>query len=498
MTNISQTIPCAIKVLSPLHIGCDEVYEPMSFVVDEQKAQLVAFDPMTFYPALPQPQLERFRSICARGTIDSILEIYQFLHGKKAQGRPVALAGGFLDHYRKTLSLKPSDKNKLTNELNRFTLSRTSFLPYDGRPYLPGSSVKGALRTAYLNFVAQKKTVPQASYTVTDRKGKPKKDSKRLEKALLDGGSFETDPLRLVKVSDFMPFGQVNSRIIYAVNKKKVAGKYEAQGPYQILEVIEPGAVFVGHITIVADQGSGIKNPITQKALWDCIECFFPGEMKRERLELINSGVTPQDYGPPNGQRFFRLGRHSGAECVTINGYRDIKILKKKGEPPSYRNSATTLWLTSEQPKPGPSQKHSPFGWVIISELDQNEKERLLEEENKFKEEQALLESALPVALSADAVPAGSAPGPAQKPTAPLHSLECETLLRELSVARPTDAGVIGSIIQRIGGIEKPVEQALVAVAVKEKLGERFKKNKQKELLEKIIQDAKAIDDKHQ
>ncbi|MDI6798366.1 MAG: hypothetical protein QMD09_15565, partial [Desulfatibacillaceae bacterium] len=331
------------------------------------------------------------------------------------------------------------------------------------------------------NLVAQKKTVPQASYKVKDKKGRIIKDPKILEKALLDGGSFETDPLRLVKVSDFMPIGQVSSRIIYAVNKKKVPGKYEAQGPYQILEVIEPGAVFVGSITLVTDQGSGIKNPISRKALWDCIERFFAGEMKRERLEIINSGVTPQDYGPQNGQRLFRIGRHSGAECVTINGHRDIKIMKKKGEPPEYRDSATTLWLTSEQPKPGPSQKHAPFGWVLISELDQNENKRIMEEENKFREDQTLLEPAIPTALSVT----GSTPGPAQKPPpAPLHSLECETLLRELSVARPTDAGVIGSIIQRIGSIEKPGEQAVVAAALKEKLGERFKKHKRREEIE--------------
>ncbi|NTU63262.1 MAG: hypothetical protein HGB05_07630, partial [Chloroflexi bacterium] len=44
----------------------------------------------------------------------------------------------------------------LKQELNKFAISRTSYTPYDGMPYVPGTSLKGALRTAYLNMCAAK------------------------------------------------------------------------------------------------------------------------------------------------------------------------------------------------------------------------------------------------------------------------------------------------------------------------------------------------------
>ncbi len=33
-----------LQTLSPLHIGCDEVYEPMTFVINEKEGTLTYFD----------------------------------------------------------------------------------------------------------------------------------------------------------------------------------------------------------------------------------------------------------------------------------------------------------------------------------------------------------------------------------------------------------------------------------------------------------------------
>jgi CRISPR-associated protein Csm5 len=63
-----------------------------------------------------------------------------------------------------------------------------------------------------------------------------------------------------------------------------------------------------------------------------------------------------------------RVGRHSGAESVTLNGVRDIKIMEGKGpdgrNKSSNSNAAKTLWLaavTKDQ-----STKLLPFGWVLV------------------------------------------------------------------------------------------------------------------------------------
>jgi len=59
-----------------------------------------------------------------------------------------------------------------------------------------------------------------------------------------------------------------------------------------------------------------------------------------------------------------RVGRHSGAEAVTLNGVRSIKIMRGKGEQPDYLKAPKTIWLaaTSQEASGG----LLPFGWVIV------------------------------------------------------------------------------------------------------------------------------------
>ncbi|RLC14670.1 MAG: type III-A CRISPR-associated RAMP protein Csm5 [Deltaproteobacteria bacterium] len=210
------TFRCFVKTLSPVHLGCDEVYEPMGFVMDEQARQMVVFDPASFFAQMKPEDKDRFSHICSQGTIASILEIYKFLRYKKAEGRRIDVCMGFMEDYARTLSISVRDQGKIRRELNQFIVGRTAFSPGDQRPYIPGSAVKGSLRTACLSTLAQIKKVPS---------GHGRSAAKTLEKSLLDGGAFQTDPFRLVKVSDFMPVGDISTRIVYAVNEKKKPSK---------------------------------------------------------------------------------------------------------------------------------------------------------------------------------------------------------------------------------------------------------------------------------
>lgn len=333
---------CFIKTLSPIYIGCDEVYEPMGFVVDETAKQVIVFDPINFFGQMKKEDKQKFSQICLKGTTSSILEIYKFLKGRKAEGRRLDVCSGFIEHYQKTLSIRVNDERKIQQELNRFTIERTSFNPYDNRPYIPGSSVKGAIRTAYLNAMQQVKKINKGSV----------RDSKELEKSLLDCDKrgydkIENDPFRLVKVSDFMPVGEVKTKIVYAVNQKKKPSEFSARGIAQILEVIEPGAVFQGEIIVEQpEREAGILTPVSLNNLLKSIALFYTKERKREDLELNHLGIS--SFSVASDMLLIRIGRHSGAESITIDGHRHIKIAGKKGEIPKYLDHATTLWLVSE------------------------------------------------------------------------------------------------------------------------------------------------------
>lgn len=352
---MKEPIKLCLRVLSPLHVGCDEVYEPTSFLVDERTRRLTVFDPLEFVNTLTVKEKVSFLQICRKGTIPSILELYVFMRRKQCHGKEVEVCPGFIEQYQKTLSIPLNDSRRIQQELSNFVISRTAFNSSDARPYIPGSAIKGALRTAYLNIRAADQKIS------TPRGRSPAKD---LESKLLDAYTFETDPFRLLKVSDFRPVGEVRTRILYAVNQKKKPSRFQARGPFQILEVIEPGSLFEGAISVVVpEKGAGIKKPLTFEKLIQSAQSFYSREMNQENaalaaIEINNLAPVKRDDG-----FMLRLGRHSGAECLTIEGHRAIKIMQARGEKPKIESSATTLWLASDFSKPLSQAGLRPFGW---------------------------------------------------------------------------------------------------------------------------------------
>jgi len=378
----TQTYYCRLKVISPVHIGCDEVYEPTGFALDEQRKVLVAFEPASFLGMLEQQDLDKFSAICRKGTVESLLEIYKFIrqHKEHARGRRVSVSDAFVAHYSKTLNLPA---NAVQQQLNKFQLARTAYRPTSGVPYIPGSALKGALRTAVLNLRNNGKTQPKY------------RNDKQLNDELA-GGAFATDPFRLVKVSDFQASGDIRQKIVYAVNKKKKPSEKEARGPYQILEVIEADTEFVGTITIqVPPAGAGIRRPVDMDELQQALG-FYRREFEREKITLKSIGCEQalQTIPPAQGS-LIRVGRHSGAECVTVEGHRKIWIKKGRREGKTLHH-ATTLWLAAGSDNPSTNNFLQPFGWaefalLTAEEAGEYEKERAATFSTWEKDQQEVL-----------------------------------------------------------------------------------------------------------
>ena len=374
-----QIFKCYIKTLSPVHIGCDEVYEPTGFVMNESDRQIVVFNPVDFIGELSSEDRGRFTSICSKGTVSSILEIYKFLRNRSVSGRKVNVCRGFVDHYKKTLSMNLNNEKKIQQELNSFAIPRTSFSPSDQRPYIPGSSVKGSLRTAYTNLMEQKKKLSNS-----EQKFNRGQD---LEKELMDYSRVDDDPFRLVKVSDFMPVGDARTKIVYGVNvKKKISDKTPRGGAF-FFEVIEPGACFEGSISVEQPAtGAGIREPIDLQALLAGAFAFYSAENKRESKELAVVGITSSVKNNTD-ETLIRCGRHSGAESVTVDGHRSIRIMGKKGDRPKYSDKATTFWLTSDVKKADNNKSLKPFGWASICELTETSQKDFSVKEQEYKKE---------------------------------------------------------------------------------------------------------------
>lgn len=380
---MNKPIKIRLHVLSPIHIGCDDVYEPTSFVIDEQKKKLIEFDPMDFVKGLNDKDSAEFSKICSG---DNLLAIMKFIKSESKsmniKGKEVDIATELNEHYKKVLAMSSFDKKTVINQftmtvINQFTMNKTAYNPQNNTPYIPGSSLKGSLRTAYLSKLAREKNI-------TKWEGK----SDGLESKLLDRfegkEKMSTDPFRMVKVSDLLSVGEIKTKIVYAINKKKKKSDKESLadkgGVYQIFEAIQPDAIFEGTINIYnPENSSGIKLTITFDNLKSYLNKFYIPLLENEikvmkdidiQVPIINA-INAKFKGQINKTAFLiRLGRHSGAEAVTIEGNRYIKIMQGRDKPLKYLDHATTLWLASDSPKPQNNNGLLPFGWAVLEVMD--------------------------------------------------------------------------------------------------------------------------------
>lgn len=363
---MNKPIKIRLHVLSPINIGCDDVYEPTSFVIDEQKKKLIEFDPIDFIKALKPQEINEFTKTASGDNLLAIFKAINRFYKPNIKGREVNVTNALVKHYKKILSMGTFDKKAV---INQFTINKTAYNSQSNSPYIPGSSVKGAIRTAYLSALAREKNI-------TAYKG----NARDLEKNLL-GGSFETDPFRMLKISDLLHVRDISTKIVYAVNKKKKKSDKESfadkGGVYQIFETIQAGAVFEGIININKPENSAnIKLPITPDILKSTNKFYIPLLKDEEKmLKQINVSVSSIDNAIDNKFKeqinnktafLIRLGRHSGAEAVTIEGNRNIKIMQGKNKQPKYLDHATTLWLASDEPKPTNNNSLLPFNWAVM------------------------------------------------------------------------------------------------------------------------------------
>jgi len=345
-----------LHVLSPIHIGCDDVYEPTSFVIDENKKKLIEFDPIDFITHLTQEQRNEFMRVCSSDNLLSIFKFVRRVFNNNIPAREVDVASGLIEHYKNVLAMSSYDKKII---INQFILNKTAYNPQTNSVYIPGSSIKGSLRTAYLSYLAVKKDKKNVRMNAID-----------FEKELLEG-SFDTDPFRMVKVSDFQPLENVRTKIVYGINKKKRISSRETRassGPLQIFEVLERGSIFEGIINIDEPlRDTNIKSPIYQTTLFNACSYHY-GKIFKEEMHVVNkfgfNNILLGDFKDRLNKTCFlvRIGRHSGAEAVTIEGNR------------SY---STAIWLASETARPRVNNGLTPFGWAIMEIIPFDEKEGL-------------------------------------------------------------------------------------------------------------------------
>jgi CRISPR-associated protein Csm5 len=393
-----------ISTLSPVHIGCGEDYEPTNYVIEGET--LYAFDPARLLAELGQAQRDELsRSLDAPNPLLSAQRFF-YRHRQAAMaiaGHTSPVLAAVAQVYASRIGQVAQREGGGASVINKLEIARTAFNPHDGLPILPGSSLKGALRTAVLERLRREKG---ASFPLSDRDAGNFKaasnTANRMEQDLM-AGSFQTDPLRLVKIGDAaFQAGSYKAKnaqgqeiqverkprsILFQANRKKRPNQFAARGNIQTLvECVPAGQARAFRASLVLEQkaGQAEDRPELQASFgWladACNDFYMPrldAELrlleanhyvseawaKNARARLAPTGLWGKAIAERRGF-LLRVGRHSGAESVTVDAPRKIKILGAKGALPTWAREATTVWLAANTPDAQTGMW--PFGWVFV------------------------------------------------------------------------------------------------------------------------------------
>lgn len=387
MMRFLQTHRLALTPLTPIHIGCGEDFEPTNYVIDDDA--LFHFDPA----AVPLDSKDRDKlkqAVDARGD-EAIRNVQRFFFERReryaaASRQVVAVAPGVAEQYAKRVGQVAQHEAGGKRVANRLDIERTAYHPYSGAAYVPGSSLKGAVRTAWLNGINRGR----------GREGG--ETSTALEKRLLEG-AFETDPFRLVRWSDAAG-ADLLTKVVFSTNQKKRAVfknnlELSGQGPVARRQVISGGQYRALAGEIRFDNLGGIveerKTPRLDKRIGDfaalarACNRFYLDRLAAE-LEVIKArGFASEEWVnalheiltaldpvlKEEKAMLLRVGRHSGAESVTLDGARSIRIMKGPKQPPEHASESTTLWLAADYEDD--RSDLLPFGWLLVEMADSPE-----------------------------------------------------------------------------------------------------------------------------
>ncbi len=369
-----------LTAISPAHIGDGTLYEPTNYVIDD--GRLYYFDDSALVSMLNDQQRNDLLTIVSRSNSYQRLQLFYKRDDIKQLAKTCArytvpVAKDIEKNYNDSLGKVKQKEGKDHEVFNALSIHAT--IKTSHTPYIPGSSFKGALKTAFYSKEAESKHFSDVTREKTDRNGRVR--DYLFQKRYF--GEFERDPFSKVKISDSMP-KEPKLTIKWGVNKKKKSDSTENDNTGIRYEFIAPASEFVAEMTLVDRVDPGILEQINARirdrkrevhqphkvyTLDEIIQTvnrfYIPKFEEEQRWAERKKGLIGIDYfnrtlpyiqKAKAGKGFLaRIGRHSGAVAMTLDGHRQIFIPQMKkdqeGNPLSpdqkYVSSPFTYWLAS-------------------------------------------------------------------------------------------------------------------------------------------------------
>ncbi len=393
-----------LETITPIHIGCGEEYYPVDYAIDEEENKLYVVDEKKLLDSVEREgKTDEFTRLASNFTTrnDALLSFIR-KRAKYSSAYQVDVEDNALTYIK-------ANEGAFRAPISRFIRNR-----YDNSVYIPGSTIKGSLRTVVINRILRKieslfkeegligeKALNRFKIKCREIELLLNKEIKDVDDSYRKRIRAESDIMKFVKVSDFNLIGASHEVVykVFAVSRVKGVEtdggiKYirEIKEIPDILECVDSGTMFEGEI-IIKDEFVNALNDILKKLVGegflknsDLSEITL--ESKEDLAKLMRLHYTNRvylkedkyfeferdDVEPDNNRYrgylermkkfkltkvsekefYMKLGKHGGAISKTIDGCRKIEVRLGNSGDKIRLDHQTTLWLAGGL----------PMGWV--------------------------------------------------------------------------------------------------------------------------------------
>lgn len=358
-----------VSTLSPVHLGTGQDYESTSYVIAD--GVMYAFSENALFKALKPNHLKQISDAADKGD-RGLVAIQKLLREQREELKQhseqiLAVGAGVERFYDKRM-------NEDGKNFNQMLLPKTASDMYSGRPFIPGTAIKGAIRTALMNKRVQEN--PRLKPDTKDR-------TQQILQKVHEFTKVNDDPFKTIKVADAVGSTQTLHKKIVLVNSQHWddAKKSKSARP-SLLESIAAGQVnaFLTDLRLwPADHGKKAVQSSTD--LVKQVNDYYLNLLNEELARNNQAGYYGTEYNkalvdllgdPQFGQALnsghamlLRLGKFSGAVSKTLDNVRHIKILGQKGAPAKFKDLPNEQRLVASLENG--SSHCEPLGWVVFT-----------------------------------------------------------------------------------------------------------------------------------
>ncbi len=362
-----------LTVLTPISVTTGEEYFDIDFVVKNN--EFLFFGSKKLVNILKrEKKVAEFYSLLSNVNEKNIQKLRRLLNALvsvRDATYTLPADSNFVRIYQKNLTAFSKD----LKNLNKLRVRKIFRNPLDNSVYIPGSTIKGAIRTAVINSLIQnrKDVVERIKKILSERESfreKKKKVTREVDrllscepkeevKELFKTGSMK-DVMRFIKISDLRE-SRAEVRVGRSFNFNPNSKENRSSVPIN-LEYINSG-VFEGEIVVYPNYLKSIFSSCSAdlnfiKLLRKHYHRVFNRE--KDKFKVPFKVSLPEDYRESHLKSIVKIGFHAGALSKTVADDSIRMVKAQPGKKSGFKPQPDTTWVINGK----------QMGWALLEVLD--------------------------------------------------------------------------------------------------------------------------------